>query len=302
MRGGRPLPELKKHNIYIYFWRPKKMYKLPERKHLFLKEVFPYLVLSIRLGFWLWLDQETLIVVLHVPPAVHELHLKAFECLFFIIWSLSFPQFNQGILLTLQGNEVALGRRQPTNLLLSQTKINWHLIKCVTTTDVTTMSPPPPPQLDCPHELQDVFSYDFALAEGGLQSGWLLWTLAASWAGWCGSPGAPTALQRWGPRQPSPPRGGRPGCGDGNVASGSNPGKDVAKEFNSRPKPLQEWGCPRKGSCDTPCHGRSRWRKSSQLWALLLTSRSSWKLNCICQNRVFQYLSKHINLDYFPCF
>ena len=41
-------------------------------------------------------------------------------------------------------------------------------------------------------------------------------------------------------RQPSPPRGGRPGCGDGNVASGSNPGKDVAKEFNSRPKPLQE--------------------------------------------------------------
>ena len=65
--------------------RGEVIWAMPERKHFFLKEVFPYLVLSIRLGFWLWLDQETLIVVLHVPPAVHELHLKAFECLFFII-------------------------------------------------------------------------------------------------------------------------------------------------------------------------------------------------------------------------
>ena len=54
--GGRTLPELKKHTICIYFWRPKKMYKLPEmgeggggeeirampkRKHSFFKEVFP---------------------------------------------------------------------------------------------------------------------------------------------------------------------------------------------------------------------------------------------------------------------
>ena len=161
--------------------------------------------------------------------------------------------------------------------------------------DVTTISPPPP-QLDCPHELQDL-----ALVEGGgRQSGWLLWTLAASSAGWCGSPEAPTALQRLGSRQPSPPRGGRPGCCDGIVASKSNPGKDVVKVFKSRPKPLQEWGCLRKGSCNTPFHGRSRWRKSSPR-ALLPTSRFSWKLKWFFVF-VFQHLSKHINLDFYISF
>ena len=31
MRGGEALARIKKYNIYIYLWRPKKMYKLPER-------------------------------------------------------------------------------------------------------------------------------------------------------------------------------------------------------------------------------------------------------------------------------
>ena len=53
MRGGEAPARIKKYNTYIYIWRPKKMYKLPERgggeviwamperKHYFLKEVFP---------------------------------------------------------------------------------------------------------------------------------------------------------------------------------------------------------------------------------------------------------------------
>ena len=58
MRGGEAPARIKKYNIYIYIWRPKKMYKLPERggggggeviwamperKHSFLKEVFPFI-------------------------------------------------------------------------------------------------------------------------------------------------------------------------------------------------------------------------------------------------------------------
>ena len=55
-RGGEALARIKKYNIYIYLWRTKKMYKLPERrggggggviramperKHSFFQEVFP---------------------------------------------------------------------------------------------------------------------------------------------------------------------------------------------------------------------------------------------------------------------
>ena len=29
--GGEAPARIKKYNIYIYIWRPKKMYKLPER-------------------------------------------------------------------------------------------------------------------------------------------------------------------------------------------------------------------------------------------------------------------------------
>ena len=49
--GGRALPELKNtlYKLYIPLWRPKKMYKLPERrgKHLFLYEVFPKCITSL---------------------------------------------------------------------------------------------------------------------------------------------------------------------------------------------------------------------------------------------------------------
>ena len=42
---------------------------------------------------------------------------------------------NQGILLALQGDEVALGRRQLTNPCLGHLKIPHHLIKCAATTN-----------------------------------------------------------------------------------------------------------------------------------------------------------------------
>ena len=62
--GGEGLARIKKYTLYIPFWRPKKMNKLPERggggeggeviramperKHSFFKEVFPYIKLFVR--------------------------------------------------------------------------------------------------------------------------------------------------------------------------------------------------------------------------------------------------------------
>ena len=45
----------------------------------------------------------------------------------------------KGVLLALDSDEVALGRRQPTNPRLGHLKIPHHLIKCATTTNAETI-------------------------------------------------------------------------------------------------------------------------------------------------------------------
>ena len=72
-------------------------------------------------------DQEAVIVVAHVPRAVLELVLKSSE------QSVLLPipplaQLNQRVLLALDGDELALGRRQPTNPRLGHLKIPHHLL------------------------------------------------------------------------------------------------------------------------------------------------------------------------------
>ena len=75
--------------------------------------------------------------------------------------------------------------------------------------------PPPPPPGDCCS----------VLVEGAcLQSGWWRWTQVAFEVEQCGWRAAPTAPQRTGPRQPSPPMRGRASCGDGTEAVESSPG------------------------------------------------------------------------------
>ena len=77
-------------------------------------------------------DQEAVIVVAHVPLAVHQLDLKSSEQGVLLPIPL-LAQLNQRVLLALDGDEVALGRRQPTNPCLSHLQISHHLIKCATT-------------------------------------------------------------------------------------------------------------------------------------------------------------------------
>ena len=63
-RRGDECRTIKKYTLYIPLWRPKKMYTLPERKHSFLKEVFPYRVLSLFLPFIQSYNFITLVVSL----------------------------------------------------------------------------------------------------------------------------------------------------------------------------------------------------------------------------------------------
>ena len=83
-------------------------------------------------------DQEAVIVVAHVPLAVKELGLKSSEQGVLLPIPL-LAQLNQGVLLALDDDEVALGGRQPTNPRLSFSKIAHHLIKCATTTNAETI-------------------------------------------------------------------------------------------------------------------------------------------------------------------